>query len=765
MPEKREVSGAIAEPVPALDAFIFDGKYLFDGRHEVAVTQQNNGAFLVHLDGNQRDRLHVSAALLAAFPGLGCPSVAGLVHSKKILVLDFAYYVLQGNAVRDGYVVVPTNQQPNDVRAKNLAMMPGTDRKAYRSTEIVPRDGLIIDECFRFLPRSVTVIRSPQLGEYQFKVSPKGAGGFVKFGFLQADAARIFRNKVVPLLMSADADFLGNNAVYQDLCGSYFVAFPETTTPELISGGGDNDTGGGGNGTGMVVDAFEAGVDGGGGDIETDVAMTGSDDDVAAIAPEDRRGQIRFDVTPLSDGIRITNGRYAGALLNRAVLVHGRWVVMKCNRWVAVLDHADYNLLKGSVWTMNVQGYVVTNVDGAQLYMHRALLPESSTVDHIDWITTDNRRANMRAASMSEQNHNRVARGDKILAGAALRAIGIDRLPRGMRKDASIGRYTCQDHRACKNAAANGTRRGDDDVAKFKDCLEIYIAALSSDASCAEEAELGAMRYALAEEYNAIVKSAHEFDAAIPDGPYADVDATVDDLTYARQLMAKIVDVRVARGPRTLSSHNVLAPNGLAGAIGRVKGGTLTLYDERFAGMLSGMNWDVDGKAPRVNKIPLAKFVWTQLAGRSVPDGHVIGTISRRAYDVRLENLEPIAGAQSFRVADGDWLMPADVGADALGMRFLPKGVTVNSTKVMISQAGRLTPGMHGADDRGLWSRTFSRDRRNVAALVREAVECLENTHGRYVFGTANAVYQRLLGEYVDAESALFSHGVMHGAN
>ena len=123
----------------------------------------------VHLDGNQRDRLHASTALIAAFPGLGRASVTTLVHSKKIAVIDFAFYVLQGNEVRGGHVAVPVNQQTNDVRAKNIVLMPGVDRKAYRSTDVMPRDGMTIDAAFRFLPRSVTLINAPQEGQYQYK--------------------------------------------------------------------------------------------------------------------------------------------------------------------------------------------------------------------------------------------------------------------------------------------------------------------------------------------------------------------------------------------------------------------------------------------------------------------------------------------------------------------------------------------------------------------------------------------------------------------
>lgn len=227
--------------------------------------------------------------------------------------------------------------------------------------------------------------------------------------------------------------------------------------------------------------------------------------------------------------------------------------------------------------------------------------------------------------------------------------------------------------------------------------------------------------------------------------------------------MDKLAAVKVVKGPTSVASRDVASPNGLTGAVGRIKGNTLTLYDERYSGVLSGINWDVDGCAPRAFKMPLAAYVWTQVAKRELPEGHVVGTVSRRAFDVRLANLELVAGKQAFRASDGDWLLPAEVDATRLGMRFLPKGVTVNSTKVMISQAGRLKPGEHGANDKGLWSRSISHGRLNVEPLVLEAIGVLEKAHGRDAFAATNAAYQQLQAEYSDAVAALLGSRIMDG--
>ena len=65
-----------------------------------------------------------------------------------------------------------------------------------------------------------------------------------------------------------------------------------------------------------------------------------------------------------------------------------------------------------------------------------------------------------------------------------------------------------------------------------------------------------------------------------------------------------------------------------------------------------------------------------------------------------------------------------------IGMRFLPKGVTVNNSKVMISQAGRLRPGEHGADKTGKWAKSLSLKRDNIQKLLVDAIDCLSHTNG-----------------------------------
>ena len=225
MAPRRIPNEPINVPIPSLNAFIFDEKYLIDDVYVVDMIQKIDGAYVVHLDGIQLDRIHVTSALKIAFPIIEYT----FGDQTKILVLDFAFHVLHGHAVRDGFVVVPINQQSTDLRAANLVLLPGNDRRLYRGTDIVPRDGLRIGG---FLPRSVTIITSTEPGQYKFKISAGGGEPRKVVGFETTQAAQVFREKVVPLLLANDADFAANDVVYQALCASYCAAFPHEATTE-----------------------------------------------------------------------------------------------------------------------------------------------------------------------------------------------------------------------------------------------------------------------------------------------------------------------------------------------------------------------------------------------------------------------------------------------------------------------------------------------------------------------------------------------------
>ncbi len=80
-----------------------------------------------------------------------------------------------------------------------------------------------------------------------------------------------------------------------------------------------------------------------------------------------------------------------------------------------LIDDADWELVRGHTWYAHTTGvgliYACTTLPGAKskTCMHEILMrpPEGMTVDHIDGQTLDNRRANLRVCTISQNAHNR----------------------------------------------------------------------------------------------------------------------------------------------------------------------------------------------------------------------------------------------------------------------------------------------------------------------------------------------------------------------
>jgi hypothetical protein len=81
---------------------------------------------------------------------------------------------------------------------------------------------------------------------------------------------------------------------------------------------------------------------------------------------------------------------------------------------VAIVDEIDYHWLSQRHWYLHGDGYAKCDLFGRRgfmmkVFMHRLILlaPDTATVDHANRDTLDNRRSNLRLATMSEQNANR----------------------------------------------------------------------------------------------------------------------------------------------------------------------------------------------------------------------------------------------------------------------------------------------------------------------------------------------------------------------
>lgn len=88
------------------------------------------------------------------------------------------------------------------------------------------------------------------------------------------------------------------------------------------------------------------------------------------------------------------------------------------NGGVALIDAADAPLVAGACWRLHVSGtggrYVSTKLMGSDgkrrtVYLHRVLMPDAPTVDHIDGDGLNNRRSNLRSCTQGENIRNRGA--------------------------------------------------------------------------------------------------------------------------------------------------------------------------------------------------------------------------------------------------------------------------------------------------------------------------------------------------------------------
>lgn len=79
---------------------------------------------------------------------------------------------------------------------------------------------------------------------------------------------------------------------------------------------------------------------------------------------------------------------------------------------VALVDDEDFETLSRRRWYATVMAggltYAATSIDRRNVTMHRLLLdaPEGHVIDHVNGNTLDNRRANLRVATVRQNNIN-----------------------------------------------------------------------------------------------------------------------------------------------------------------------------------------------------------------------------------------------------------------------------------------------------------------------------------------------------------------------
>jgi hypothetical protein len=122
----------------------------------------------------------------------------------------------------------------------------------------------------------------------------------------------------------------------------------------------------------------------------------------------------------------------------------------------AIVDDEDYEFLSQSNWSRNNKGYackkVRINGKPRNCYMHRVLLnaQKGESVDHINGNRLDNRRENMRLATVSQNAMNRAlsSRGNNRYKGVSLHKGKYEAKIRFNKKYIYLGRHVKEEEAA-----------------------------------------------------------------------------------------------------------------------------------------------------------------------------------------------------------------------------------------------------------------------------------------------------------------------------
>ncbi len=475
-------------------------------------------------------------------------------------------------------------------------------------------------------------------------------------------------------------------------------------------------------------------------------------------------------------------GPAAGRTINPGVILKdtdtgSSAVVISLNggRFCTVLDVSSYlalppcTLYRGGP-TDNPTYTFMHLADGTTTLLHSHLMsptPDDFTVDHINQFKTDNRLRNLQLSSQAMQSANRGDRSDRHAPPPAVRAMGIERLPRYVRWDASEARFTIL---GAPGASAMKLRNGGNSTKSVKCsmdgqlldiCLivrDYFVTLLARpDHSVNKDGERAA-------EYVQWVAAAHTHDPAL--FPAAPPVTDSWNLGVELRLAEELVERLRARGASVVAG----AANGeyedsivelATGPCGvRTKAGTYTLYDLQHAAILKPFNWEaspmtnpniiVPDASGRKEKMTLAHFVVTRCYGEVVdPATHVVVPINGHHYDVRRCNLKTVQGSfRNFKgkgKAKGDGkadgvALPADADAVALGIRYLPPGISVCGKDVTAKRRGVVPEGEEGA------KRFSAGKRKTITACIQLAMSKMREWHPN--FDAENAVFQARRAEY-----------------
>ena len=390
-------------------------------------------------------------------------------------------------------------------------------------------------------------------------------------------------------------------------------------------------------------------------------------------------------------------------------------VVSPRNRPVPILfDADDFYAMRRNYpdrsFHMDSKGYATmggTSCHRTVMTSHSHMTPddEKNTADHINQVRNDNRRDNLRWATISEQMYNRSVR-NRSEYPEICDALGVEMLPRSIRWDETEKKFTCKDHPLYKIAQENGisictSGTKSENVSllnKFRSVLEVLLAMFSTLGEHGVDIsdELKDTRVTLAQDYNDIVRFAHLQDPAhFPDGPYADIamlkNIAQRDVMYYRSILDALPPLQEGEstgGPKSVPVS--FLSNRDLDAVASFKGDEPHpfVWDAKHNSVLERLTVDKDGRIhlsePTRNllnlhwwpmsKIHLYDVVYHVLENNPVTPGFTVVPYNQIKRDVRYENLVYVRGEpKNYKPPT-----PVQIRANVdIGMPFLPRGVTI----------------------------------------------------------------------------------------
>lgn len=78
------------------------------------------------------------------------------------------------------------------------------------------------------------------------------------------------------------------------------------------------------------------------------------------------------------------------------------------NGYKFFFDKEDFNKIKDFCWYKGSKGYLLTNINGTSMRLHRLIMGKSKfQIDHINHLVYDNRKCNLRFCTNTQNSYNK----------------------------------------------------------------------------------------------------------------------------------------------------------------------------------------------------------------------------------------------------------------------------------------------------------------------------------------------------------------------